>query len=43
MKRKVGRPRNWWKTSKIAIPQPILAEVNELVAKFKREQGDKSD
>lgn len=38
MKRKVGRPRNWWKNSKIAIPQPILAEVNELVAKFKRER-----
>lgn len=43
MKHKVGRPRNQWKTSKITIPQPILAQVNELVAKFKRERGDKDD
>lgn len=43
MKRKAGRPRNQWKTAQPRVPEPILAEVYELVAKFKREQGDKND
>lgn len=36
----VGRPNNKWKSSKIWIPQPLLKEINEMVAKFKKSQKE---